>query len=121
MTKSQQNITVIHFNYQYMSLGVLLMGQCVNGASLEAEAETGLGMSEADCGAMPMKDNGAGSRIAQVKPSESNAHLLSMKGKWGGSRIGQNYSDWQVDLTLSTHPTENPGAKIPQWESPALD
>lgn len=55
---------------------------------LEAEAESGLGMQEADCGVMLMKNNGAGFRTAQVRPSESNAKPLSVKGNFGGSKIG---------------------------------
>lgn len=109
---------MIHLNCYNLCLGVLLMGQCINVAVLEVEAETGLGMQEVDCEVMPMKNKGAERRTARVRPSESSASLLSVKGKYRASKIGQKAPDHEVNLTVLVCPTENLEAKLPTRRAP---
>lgn len=79
---------MIHLSYYYACLGILSVGWCINLASLEAEAEAELRMPGIDCGVVLMKAKSTGSRTGKVRLSESNADLLSVKGKWEGGRIG---------------------------------
>lgn len=74
-------------------------------------------MQEVDCEVMPMKNKGA-VRIAWVRPSESSASPLSVKGEYRASKIGLKASDHEVNLTVLARPTENLEAKLPTRRAP---